>query len=111
MKKACADRRKISFLKYVKIRKRFKEKVIKLVDVGVQNLWGYFKDVILEPYDDVCAKKRGRRSKGDIWWWNEEVKVAVSKKKDAHKAVFQIKTEENNKRYKNMKNKANKVVS
>ena len=34
VKKACDERRKISLLKDVKIRKRFKEKVIKLVDVG-----------------------------------------------------------------------------
>ena len=38
MRKTCIERRKISFLKDVKIRKRFEEKVIKLVGVGVQNL-------------------------------------------------------------------------
>ena len=26
-------------------------------------------------------------SKGDTWWWNEEVKDAVSMKKNAHKAM------------------------
>ena len=34
--------------------------------------------------------KMGRRSKGDTWWWNEDVKEALSWKKDAHKAMFQI---------------------
>ena len=37
-------------------------------------------------YDDVCGK-RWRRSKGDTWWWKEDVKEAVSRKKDAHKAM------------------------
>ena len=36
------------------IRKRFDEKVIKLVDVGVQNLRGHFKDGVLKACDEVC---------------------------------------------------------
>ena len=57
--KTCAERRKISLLKGVKIRKRFKEKVISLVDVGEPILWGHFKD-------EDCCIKRGR-SNGDAW--------------------------------------------
>ena len=67
VRKTCAERRKIILLKYVKIRKRFEEKVIKLVDVGSPNLWGHFKDGVLMACDDMCGKKRGRRSKGDTW--------------------------------------------
>ena len=50
-------------------------------------------------------KKRGR-SKGDTWWWNEDVKEAVSRKKEAHKAMCQNSAEENKWRHKSMKNKA-----
>ena len=50
--------------------------------------------------------KRGRRSKGDTWWWNEEVKEAVSRKKEAHKAMCQNITEENKRRCIIMINKA-----
>ena len=39
---------------------------------------------VLEACDEVCGKKKGRRSKGDTRWLNEEVNVAVSKKKDVH---------------------------
>ena len=56
-------------------------------------------------------KKRGRRSKGDTLWWNEDIKEAVSRKKDAHKAMCQNNTEENKIKYKSMKNKAKKAVS
>ena len=60
-------------------------------------------------------KREGKRKvtlrKGDTWWWNEEVKEAVSRKKDAHKAMCWNSTEENNRRYKSIKNKANKAVS
>ena len=38
------------------------------------NLWGHFKNGVLRACDEVYWKKRGRRSKGDTWWWNEEVK-------------------------------------
>ena len=88
MRKTCAERRKITLLKDVKISMRFEEKVSKLVEVGVDNLWGHFKDGVLEACDEVCGKTRGRRSKGDKWLWNEEVKESVSIKKDAHKLLY-----------------------
>ena len=50
--------------------------------------------------NEVCGKKCGRRSKGDTWWWNEEVKEAFSRKKEAHKAMCQSSTEENKRRCK-----------
>ena len=39
------------------------------------------------------------------------MKEAVSRKKEAHKAMCQNSTVENKRRYKSMKNKANKAVS
>ena len=54
--------------------------------------------------------KGGRRSKGDTWWQNEEVKEEVSRKK-AHKVMCQNSTEVNKSRYKRMKDKAKKSVS
>ena len=69
VRKLCAERRKISLLKDVEIRKRFEEKVIKLVEDGAPNLWRYFKDGVLKACGEVSGKKRGRTSKGDTWWW------------------------------------------
>ena len=69
-----------------------------------------FKDGVLKACDEVCGKKRGRESKGDTWWWNEEAKEAVSRKKDAHKANCRNSTEENKRRYESMKNKAKTAV-
>ena len=57
------------------------------------------------------CRKRGRRSKGDTWLWNEEVKEAVSKQKDTHKAMCQNSTEENKSWYIIMKNKGNKAAT
>ena len=56
-------------------------------------------------------EEEGRRSKGDTWWWNEEVKEEISRKKESHKAMCQNSTEENKRRYKSLKNKAKKAVS
>ena len=42
-------------------------------------------------------------SGGYIWWLNEEVKEAVSRKKDSHKAMCKNSTEENKRRYISMK--------
>ena len=42
----------------------------------------------------MCGKKKGVRSKVDTWWWNEEVKEAVSRKKEAHMAICENSTEE-----------------
>ena len=83
----CTERRNINLLKYLKIRKQFEEKAIELVDIGVPNMWGQFKHGVIEACDEVCGNKRGRRSKGDTQWWNEEVKEAVSKKKETYKVM------------------------
>ena len=46
----------------MKIRKRFEEKVIKLVDVGAPKLWGHIKDW---SYRHVM-RYVGRRLSGDV---------------------------------------------
>ena len=56
MRKTCAERRKISLLIDLLIGNQFEEKVIDLVDVGLPNLLGHFKDGILEACNEVCWK-------------------------------------------------------
>ena len=41
----------------MKIRKRFSEKVIELIDIGAPNLWGRFKDGVLKACDDVWVEE------------------------------------------------------
>ena len=53
--------------------------------------------------NEVCGKKR---SKGDTWWWNEEMKEAFSRKKESHKTMYQSSTAENKRRCRSMMNKA-----
>ena len=60
-------------------------------------------------FNEVCGKRRGRRSKGDIWWWNEEVKEAVLRKYHTRQCVRTV--EENKRRYRSIMNKGKKAVS
>ena len=71
----------------------------------------HFKDGVLEACDEMCGKMMGRKSKGDTWWWNDKVKEAMSRKKDAHNVICLNSTEERKKRYENMKYKAKKAAS
>ena len=57
----------ISLLKDVKIWKRLEENVIELVDIGVLNSLGNFKDSILKACDEVCVNKCLYGSKEDTW--------------------------------------------
>ena len=74
-------------------------------------MWGHFKEGVLKACDEVYGKTMGRRNKRHTWWWNEEVKDAVSGKKEVHKAMCQNRTEENKRRHESLKNKAKKAVS
>ena len=65
----------------------------------------------LKACNEVCGKKTGRRKQGHTWWWNENVKEAIVRKKAAHKEMCKSGTEANKARYKNMKNRAKEVVA
>ena len=56
----------------------------------------------------VGNRKGGNQ--GDKRWWNDDVKEAIIKKKDEHKEMGKSGIEANKARYKNMKNRAKKVV-
>ena len=57
VRKTCAERRKITLLKVVKIRKWLEDKVTKLVEVGVQNFLGHFKYGVLKACDEVWEEE------------------------------------------------------
>ena len=111
VRKETVQRRKVWKLKEEETRVRFERRVGELVNVDDPDLWNCFKKGVLKACDEVCGKKKGRRDQGGTWWWNEEVKEAIARKKDAYKELGKNRTEENKARYKNMKNRAKKVVA
>ena len=62
---------------------RFEKRVKELVSTDVPELWKAFKDGVLKACDEVCGKTKSRRDRGDIWWWNEEVKDTIARKNAA----------------------------
>ena len=64
---------------------RFEKTVKELVSTDAPDLWKTFKDGVLKACDEVCGKKKSRRHRGDMWWWNEEVMDIIARKKAAFK--------------------------
>ena len=80
-------RRKIWKLKENQTRVRFEKRVKELVSTDAPDLWKTFKDGVLKACDELCGKKKSRRDQGDMWWWNEEVKDTITRKKAAFKEL------------------------
>ena len=58
----------------------------------------------------MCGKK-SRRDRGDTWWWNEEVKNTIARKKAAFKELCRFPSEENTTKYKRFRNQTRKIVA
>ena len=82
-----------------------------LVSTDAPDLWKTFKDGLLKACDEVCGKKKFRRDRGDMWWWNEEVKDIIARKKVAFKELCRFPSEENKTQYKRLRNQRRKIVA
>lgn len=110
VRKEASKRRKVWKLREDDTRAKFRGRVKELVSVDAPDVWKSFKEGVLRACDEVCGKRKGRRDKGNTWWWNEEVKEAIANKKDAHKEMRKNRTEENKARYVRMRNRAKRAV-
>ena len=111
VKKQRIIRRKIWKLNENQIRVKFEKRVKELVSTDAPNLWKTFKDGVLKACDEPCGKKKSRRDQGDMWWWNEEVKDTIAKKKAAFKELCRFPSEENKTQYKRIRNQTRKIVA
>ena len=73
---------------------RFEKRVKELVSTDAPDLWKTFKDGVLKACDEVYGKKKSRRDRGDMWWWNEELKDTIARKKEAFKELCRFPSEE-----------------
>ena len=94
------ERSKVWKLKEDDTRARFEEIVRELVSVDAPDLWKCFKEGVLKACNEVCGKKKERRDQGNTWWWNEDMKEAIARMKDAHKKMCKTGTEAKKARYK-----------
>ena len=82
VRKESIMRRRVWKLNENNMKRRFEERVGELVNVGTLDIWKCLKESVLKACDEVCGKKKGRRDRGNTWWWNEDVKDAIARKKD-----------------------------
>ena len=68
------------------MQEKIEKRVEEVVDDETTNLWESFRDgILLTACDELCGKKKVRKNGGNIWWWNEEVRNAIARKKKAFK--------------------------
>ena len=72
-------------LKEKEIKEKFEERVVELVDTDSMDLWESYKNGVLQACDELCGKTKGRGDWGNTWWWNEQVRDAIDRKKKAFK--------------------------
>ena len=53
------------------------------------DLWGSCKNEVLQVCDELRGKTKARESRGNTWWWNEQVKDAIDRKKKVFKLVHE----------------------
>ena len=104
-------RRKIWKLNENRTRVSFEKTVKELVSTDAPDLWKTFKNGVLKACDEVCGKKKSRRNRGDIWWWNEEVKNIIARKKVTYKELCRFPSEQNKAKYKRIRNQTRKIIA
>ena len=104
-------RRKIWKLNENQTRVRFEKTVKELVSTDAPDLWKTFRGGVLKACDELCGKKKSRRDQGDMWWWNDEVKDTITRKKAVFKELCRFPSEQNKTQYKRIKNQTRKIVA
>ena len=111
VKKEQVTRRRVWKLTEKPTRAAFQKRVQDLVSGQEPNVWKSFREGVLHACDEVCGKKTSRRDRGDKWWWNEEVKNAISRKKTAFKEMCRLSTDKTKAEYKRIRNQTKKVIA
>nr|XP_053629700.1 uncharacterized protein LOC128686692 isoform X1 [Cherax quadricarinatus] len=77
---------------------------------GVEEVWGRFKNVVLECSAEVCGYRKvgagGKRSD----WWNDDVKRVVREKKLAYEKFLQSRSDARREEYMEKKREVKRVV-
>ena len=72
-----------------------------------------FRDGVLTACDELCGKKKVKKNGGNAskWWWNEEVRNAITRKKEAFKTLCKTGSEEHKISSRKMRNQTKKVIA
>ena len=69
-------------LKEKEIKEKFEERVVESVDTDLMDLWGSYKNGVLQVCDELCGKTKRRGDQGNTWWWTEQVRDAIDQWKE-----------------------------
>ena len=111
VKKSQRVRWRVWKLQEKEIKEEFARRVVELVDAEAVDLWESYRNGVLKACDDLCGKTKGRRDQGNTWWWNEQVKEAIDRKKKAFKTWCKNRTAENKSNYRKARKRTKKVVA
>ena len=111
VKKSKRVRWRVWNLKEKEIKEKFEEKIGKLVDIDLNDLWRFYKNGALKACDELCGKTKARGDWGNTWWWNEQVKDAINRKKKAFKLWCKNRSAENKNKYRKARNETKKVIA
>ena len=81
------------------------------MDIDSKDLWGSYKKGVLKACDNLCGKTKARGDRGNTWWWNEQVKNAIDRKKKAFKLWCTNRSAENKNKYTKARNETKKVIA
>ena len=81
-------------LKKREMQEQFERRVEELVNVETTNLRESFRDGILKACDELWSKIKVKKNGEIKWWWNEEVRNAIARKKEAFKTFCKTGLEE-----------------
>ena len=74
-------------------------------------MWGSYKNGVLKACDELCGKTKAKDDRGNTWWWNEQVKNAIDRKKKAFKLWCMNRSAENENKYRKARNETKKVIA
>ena len=81
------------------IKEEFEQRVVELLDTKAVDLWESYKNGVLKACDKLCEKMKGGRDQGNTWWWNEQAKEAMDRKKKAFNTWCKNRSPENKSNY------------
>ena len=113
-KKVGNNRIKAWKLQEEKGRDTFQARIRKKLPVGclltVEEEWQAFKMEIVSSAEDICGRAKGRKKKKETPWWNERVREAVCRKREAWQRNEKQRSNDNYREYKKCKYAVRQVV-
>ena len=111
VKKSRRVSRRVWKLKEKKMKEKFEERVVELVDTDSMDLWRSYKKEVLRDCDELCGKTKGGGDRGNTWWWNEQVRDAIDRKKKSFKLWCTNRSLKSKNNYRKARNETKKVIA